>query len=1589
MKGRFLKILLAVSLGAPTVAPLFPTVVLAEEAAAESYKHEDAVTVSSGTGAIELSEEDTAKFSAAESLTYSVTFTKTGSSVNSLFFIGDTSKTHHYMTLYLNNNTLGYEAQTASNTFAYRSSVNLDGMDLSQEHRLSLVISAKDSVRIYVDGQKVLEESLDVNAVKDVLTGVNYVGFGKGVRSNNSNAYPLTGTLSNIELYASALSEQEILDYQLGGLNSTVFDSGDPVYQTNAAMKRVDVPEAVASMSEGSISVRFKTNVTSGFVYLTAVSDQNQNDMLEALYLQKNGNVNRIGLDCNGTSPRTMGVHYVDLGAIDLFDGSWHTVTAARKDKATTFYVDGENCGTATSTGAGLFNLIDGPNSIGLGFCPRTSANKNPLNGSIDSVQIHSAVLNDAEVKMLHARTKLSDKQTADLTNAELEGFDPLYYSGYDNCAYYRIPSLLTTKDGTVLAGIDRRHEGYPDYGNIDMGIRRKEAGQSEFGAPIVVTDLVRNDHTGRSAFLIDSSLVQDTDPNSPHFGRIYMLMDMFPESLGIIGNYGATALSTGSGYITIDGESYLLLKNADDEEFAMKEVNGTGEVWRLDEVEATIDPEEGEEGGTEGSDSDSDPETETVKVLGEKTGYKVVIDCPAPYHERGSIYKDGQYKGNIYLNGEGEGQGELFCTRTSYLWLSYSDDDGKSWSNPKDLNPMVKDSWMLFEGAGPGRGLQLENGNLLFPVYTTNSNVGASQSSALIYSEDYGETWKLGDSPQTLRGIDVSTMSSGTMLTESQAVQLKNGKVLLFMRNTSGNVCIAQSSDGGKTWDERMIWNESALRDVYCQLSVISYTGKDGNEYILISNPRGSNIEQASRERSHGYVQRGLVKEDGTIEWKEKQLIFDGDYGYSCLTEIEPAEDGTKRFGLIFEDGGNLRYGTFDENYLMAPSISVSDKAPVYAGSTAEKSEDEAGTTVSGTITFDQPLFAAGTPRLLVSMGETEYEADILDGNGSSTISYTLSLPAGAKGVLRLKGIKTDAGLLENVKGITPAFEQEMLMDLSQITDGLSIHEYTSQHSSSTAENTDGAAVNILDGNPNTYWHSTYNNSDITLPQSVTVKLDSPKSINRIDYLPRQNNSNVTCKDYTIFVSSDGEHYEIAKEGTLQHVANWQSIRFPAKDDVQYVRFQINSTFVVADSCAMAEMAIFEAVQDAQEQGDPAALQATVTELAELDETKYSTASWTPLARAMAEASAILEGDYQAAADLEDCLLALNAARQNLVDITRLEPVAQEAAKVEDTGYSPATWNAFSSAREQLNARANQAMESREVRDLMEELSYLQTALRADTSALEAAMEEAAGWSEANTIPETWNALKEAKAKGQNILDADNPGTDAVKEALADLQAALKQAVHKGDKTDLQTKLTEAESWSEANTTPNTWSAVKEAKAEAQSVLANESATQEMVDQVLAKLSTALQNAHHKADKFALIETLNELKALKEVNFEAESWNTLNEAIGKAETLAANENALQQEVDDMVSELEAARNGLKREPLLDLLELAIAKADKIGDGYQTGGIPAMEKARTDAKAVLASPETKEQLAKAVKALHGPLLDMRYEVSEERLAKLK
>ena len=75
--------------------------------------------------------------------------------------------------------------------------------------------------------------------------------------------------------------------------------------------------------------------------------------------------------------------------------------------------------------------------------------------------------------------------------------------------------------------------------------------------------------------------------------------------------------------------------------------------------------------------------------------------------------------------------------------------------------------------------------------------------------------------------------------------------------------------------------------------------------------------------------------------------------------------------------------------------------------------------------------------------------------------------------------------------------------------------------------------AVNAIDGNINTIWHSSWNGDDSE--RFIIIELDEPKNLSALQYVPRQIGNNGRIKDGQILVSMDGKNWSEAAP-----IKNW-----------------------------------------------------------------------------------------------------------------------------------------------------------------------------------------------------------------------------------------------------------------------------------------------------------------------------------------------------------------------------------------------------------------------------------------------------------------
>ena len=224
--------------------------------------------------------------------------------------------------------------------------------------------------------------------------------------------------------------------------------------------------------------------------------------------------------------------------------------------------------------------------------------------------------------------------------------------------------------------------------------------------------------------------------------------------------------------------------------------------------------------------------------------------------------------------------------------FLITSDDDGKTWSAPRDVTCAVKSDYATTIASGPGIGIQLTRGKhagrLLMPF---NEGPPGKWNVYAAFSDDRGETWKMGGRPPGSLVVN-DKGNTNSLVNEVQMVELADGSVMLNSRSGGGHRLrkVAGSADGGATWSK--IEDDAGLREPRCMASVLRYSFD--KSVILFSNPDAS-------ERNNGTIRASF---DEGKTWPVKQVLEPGKFAYSCLTKLT---DG--QIGCLYETGEKDAY--------------------------------------------------------------------------------------------------------------------------------------------------------------------------------------------------------------------------------------------------------------------------------------------------------------------------------------------------------------------------------------------------------------------------------------------------------------------------------------------------------------------------------------------------------------------------------------------------------------------------------------------------------------------------------------------------------
>ena len=516
------------------------------------------------------------------------------------------------------------------------------------------------------------------------------------------------------------------------------------------------------------------------------------------------------------------------------------------------------------------------------------------------------------------------------------------------------------------------------------------------------------------------------------------------------------------------------------------------------------------------------------------------------------------------------------------------------------------------------------------------------------------------------------------------------------------------------------------------------------------------------------------------------------------------------------------------------------------------------------------------------------------------------------------------------------------------------------SEQTSGTA--TEGPKKFAVDGNTSTYWHSNWTPTTVN-DLWIAFELQKPTKLDALRYLPRPAGSkNGSVTEYKVQVSDDGTNWTDAGSGTWTTDYGWKLAEFNQPVTTKHVRLKAVHTY--ADSgndkfMSASEIRLRKAVDTTDISG------ATVTVPAKLTVDQ-------------------VDADHPATFATKDVTVTLGDATLRygvdyLLDYAGNTAVGNATVTVRGIDkYSGTVAKTFTIELKDAPA-PKPALTSVSVKTKPSKLTYV-VGDAFDPAGLVLQL----NYDDDSTGTVIWNTQTAGDFTFKPALDAKLKVTDKTvtvtyqgKSAVIDI--TVSQPAPTVSKTDLDKaiKAIEAKNPDSSKYTADSWKTFADAMAHAKAVIADDSATQQDVDNALKALTDAYAGLTEKTPEPAPVSKSELDKKIKAIEAEkldgskytAESWKAFETALAHAKAVIASDSATQQDVDAALGALTSARDGLtekgevkpdpKPEPgTVDkaALDKAVKKveAEKLdGSKYTAESWKAFETALAHAKAVI------------------------------------
>lgn len=211
---------------------------------------------------------------------------------------------------------------------------------------------------------------------------------------------------------------------------------------------------------------------------------------------------------------------------------------------------------------------------------------------------------------------------------------------------------------------------------------------------------------------------------------------------------------------------------------------------------------------------------------------------------------------------------------------MRLSRDEGETWGSPVLCVTDEVGYYVL----NNDRTIQLKNGRLLLPL-CLHSVQGAEkmdwQGTLMCYlSDDDGKTWRRSKTAQ--KGYDAAGKRITTQ--EPGVVELKDGRVMMFIRASGGCQYLAYSSDGGDTW------SAPAASDIKSPVSPASIKRLPSTGDLLLVWNDHAHIPPSLANRRVP-LSTAISKDDGKT-WQHVKVLEGNPKGHYCYIAVYSVDD-------------------------------------------------------------------------------------------------------------------------------------------------------------------------------------------------------------------------------------------------------------------------------------------------------------------------------------------------------------------------------------------------------------------------------------------------------------------------------------------------------------------------------------------------------------------------------------------------------------------------------------------------------------------------------------------------------------------------